>query len=227
MRSRNWLPFASTWVHPRMFGWVRVADLFKFVFSSIMCLHVLSSVLWCPFIFRHTNDVPLIFTPSCMLKGACFIVNCTHVHRNTERPQISKKNNISDSVLPKSQSSSLGRRLHLSDDCMSSWPLASSVPPSSDFAYSATEKYFEDWFYFLWIIVIAYCITYNVSILMNLTFRILLILKRLLLLALPLPWSVPIPNYSILSVFESLIMWYPPALRRVNCYRIYVAMNMN
>jgi hypothetical protein len=34
----------------------------------------------------HKNDVPLIFTPSCMLQGACFIVNCTHVHRNTERP---------------------------------------------------------------------------------------------------------------------------------------------
>ena len=62
-------------------------------------------------------------------------------------------------------------------------------------------------FYLLWIIVIAYCIAYNVSILMNLTFRILLILKRLLLLALPLPWSVPITNYSILSVFESLSMW--------------------
>jgi hypothetical protein len=81
-----------------------------------MCLHVLSSVLWCPFKFPHKNHVPLIFTPSCMLKGASFIVNCTHVHRKTERPQISKQNNIPDSVLRKSQSSSLGRRLHLSDD---------------------------------------------------------------------------------------------------------------
>ena len=62
-------------------------------------------------------------------------------------------------------------------------------------------------FYFLWIIVIAYCITYNVSILMSLTFRILLILKRLLLLALPLPWSASLPKYSISSVFESLGIW--------------------
>ena len=100
------------------------------------------------FKFPHNIDVPLIFTPSCMLKGASFIVNCTHVHRKTERPQISKQNNIPDSVLRKSQSSSLGRRLHLADDCMSSCPLASPVPPSSDFAYSATEKYFEDFTFY-------------------------------------------------------------------------------
>jgi hypothetical protein len=45
---------------------------------------------------------------------------------------------IPDSVLSMSQSSSLGGRLHIVNDCMSSCPLASPVPPS------ATENYFED-----------------------------------------------------------------------------------
>jgi heme/copper-type cytochrome/quinol oxidase subunit 4 len=37
-----------------------------------MCLHVLRSLLWCPFKLRHKNDVPLILSPSCLLKGSCF-----------------------------------------------------------------------------------------------------------------------------------------------------------
>ena len=187
-----------------MFGWVRFADLFQFVLCSIMCLHVLSSVLWCPFTFPHNDDVPLIFTPSCLLKGSCFIVNCIHVHRNTER-QISKKNHTwfstTNVTTPLSRPTTpLVRWLHV---------LLTFSFICSTFIWLCIFCYWKIFwrFYFLWIIVIAYCITYNVSILMNLTFRILLILKRLLLLALPLPWSVSIPTYSILSVFESLSMW--------------------
>jgi len=48
MRSRNCLPFTSTWVYPRVFGVVRVAHLFSLLCCPIMCLYVLSYVLWCP-----------------------------------------------------------------------------------------------------------------------------------------------------------------------------------
>ena len=38
-------------VHPRIFGGVSVAHLFNFLCCPIMCLYVLSSVLWCPLRF--------------------------------------------------------------------------------------------------------------------------------------------------------------------------------
>ena len=45
IRSRNCLPFASTWVHPRFSCGICVAHMFSFLCCSIMCLYVLSSVL--------------------------------------------------------------------------------------------------------------------------------------------------------------------------------------
>jgi hypothetical protein len=47
IRSRNCLPFASTWVHSRSFGEVRAAHLL-ILCCPIMCLHVRCSMLWCP-----------------------------------------------------------------------------------------------------------------------------------------------------------------------------------
>ena len=38
---------------PPVFGGVRVAHLFSFLCCPIMCLYVLTSVLWCPFWFPH------------------------------------------------------------------------------------------------------------------------------------------------------------------------------
>jgi hypothetical protein len=157
-----------------MFGWIRVGDPFTFVFCSSMCLYVLSSVLWCP----DRNDVPFICTPSCLLKGSCFIVNCTHVHRNTER-QISKKNHAwfsttNVTTLLTRPTTPLVRWLHVL--------LSSSFTCSSFIWFCIFCHWKIFWrFYFLWIIVIAYFITYNVSILMTLKLRILLILKGLLL----------------------------------------------
>ena len=46
IRSRNCLPFASPWVHPRFFSGVRVAHLLSFLCCIIMCLYLLSSMLW-------------------------------------------------------------------------------------------------------------------------------------------------------------------------------------
>jgi hypothetical protein len=38
IRGRHCLPFASTWIHPRFFGGVRVAHLFSFLFFLVFCL---------------------------------------------------------------------------------------------------------------------------------------------------------------------------------------------
>ena len=48
IRCRNCLPFASTWVHPWVFGGVRVGNVFNFLCCPIVCLYVLSPVLFCP-----------------------------------------------------------------------------------------------------------------------------------------------------------------------------------
>jgi hypothetical protein len=52
--------------HPRFFGGVRVAHLFSFLCCPIMCLYVLSSVLWYQLRFPYKNDVwslpPLVFS---------------------------------------------------------------------------------------------------------------------------------------------------------------------
>jgi hypothetical protein len=51
-KKQELLTFASTWVHPRFYGGVRVAHLFSFLCCAIMCLYVPSPVLWCPLRFR-------------------------------------------------------------------------------------------------------------------------------------------------------------------------------
>jgi hypothetical protein len=64
IRSRSCLPFTSTPVHPRYFGGVRVAHLLSFLCCLIMCLYVLSLVLWCPLRFPHEtmfgSSLPLV-----------------------------------------------------------------------------------------------------------------------------------------------------------------------
>jgi hypothetical protein len=38
IRSKNWLPFAGTWVHPRFFGGVCVAHLCRFFCVVLLCV---------------------------------------------------------------------------------------------------------------------------------------------------------------------------------------------
>ena len=48
-----------------VFDGVCVAHLLSFLCCPIMCLYVLSSVLWCPLRFPHKNDVRFVSTSSC------------------------------------------------------------------------------------------------------------------------------------------------------------------
>ena len=82
--KKNCLPFASIWVHPRFFGGVRVANFSFFIFLysylcyPIMCLYVLSSVLWCPLRFQHKNNV--LFVSSCLFEGSYLVyVICVYL----------------------------------------------------------------------------------------------------------------------------------------------------
>jgi hypothetical protein len=68
---------------PRFYGGVRVAHLFIFLCCAIMCLYVLSSVLWCPLRFPQKmmfgsflppvvwrgHDVRFVSTSSCLEGG--------------------------------------------------------------------------------------------------------------------------------------------------------------
>jgi len=64
---QNFLPFASTSVHPRFFGGVRVAQLFLvFLCCPIMCLYVRSSMLWCSLCLPHKNYVRFVVTSCCL-----------------------------------------------------------------------------------------------------------------------------------------------------------------
>ena len=56
-----------------VFGRVRVAHLFSFLCCPVMCLHVLSSVLWCPLRFLHKHDDRFIFTPVVCRRAHVFI----------------------------------------------------------------------------------------------------------------------------------------------------------
>ena len=47
--------------------------LFIFLCSPIMCLYVLSSMLWCPLWFPYCNDVQFVFTLSCLWEDACLV----------------------------------------------------------------------------------------------------------------------------------------------------------
>ena len=50
-----------------------VFDGVAYLFSHIMCLYVLSSMMWCP----HRNDIRFVFTSSCLWEGSClFNVIC-------------------------------------------------------------------------------------------------------------------------------------------------------
>ena len=49
---------------------VRDAHLFSGLCCPIICLYVLSSVLWCPLRFLHINDVWFVFTSSCLWDGS-------------------------------------------------------------------------------------------------------------------------------------------------------------
>jgi hypothetical protein len=44
-----------------------------FLCCPIMCLYVLSSVLWCLLRFPYKTDVKCVFTSSCLLAGVCNI----------------------------------------------------------------------------------------------------------------------------------------------------------
>jgi hypothetical protein len=67
------LPFASS---PRF----SCGDRVFFCCCPVMCLYVLSSVLWCPLRYLHTNDVRFVFTSSCLWEGSCLIsVICVFV----------------------------------------------------------------------------------------------------------------------------------------------------
>ena len=46
---------------------------FSFLCCPIMCLSVLSSVLWCPLRFPYKNYVRIVFSSSCLLEYACLI----------------------------------------------------------------------------------------------------------------------------------------------------------
>ena len=49
-----------------VFWWARVAHLYGFLCCAIMCLYVMSSLLWCPLRFPHKNDVWFVFASSCL-----------------------------------------------------------------------------------------------------------------------------------------------------------------
>ena len=67
VRSKNYLPFTSIWVQPRFLVVESVLLIyFSFLCCPIMCLYVLSSVLWCPLRFPHKNNVRFVFTSSCI-----------------------------------------------------------------------------------------------------------------------------------------------------------------
>jgi hypothetical protein len=60
---KNLLTFVLSTI--TIFGGIYVAHLFSFLCCPIMCLYVMSSVLWCPLWFPH-NDVQFVFTSSCL-----------------------------------------------------------------------------------------------------------------------------------------------------------------
>ena len=74
IKSRNCLPFASTWVHPRFF-----AHLFSFLRCPIMYCYVLISMLWYPLRFRHKHDVRLFVGG--LVSGLRYLFACGGVCR--------------------------------------------------------------------------------------------------------------------------------------------------
>jgi len=67
------LPLREHLSSPRYYGGIRVAHLLIFLCCAIMCLYLLSSVLWCPLRLPHKNNVRFVFTTSCLYEGSCLI----------------------------------------------------------------------------------------------------------------------------------------------------------
>ena len=76
IRSRNFLPIASTWVHPRFFfkflvGWVLLIFFFMLYYWRV-------STFWAPccdvrYDFHIKNDVRFVITSICLYEGACLV----------------------------------------------------------------------------------------------------------------------------------------------------------
>jgi len=60
------LPSASTWVHPQYLVGSVLLIFLIFLCCPTMCFYILSFVLWCLLRYPHKNDVPFIFTYSCL-----------------------------------------------------------------------------------------------------------------------------------------------------------------
>ena len=54
-------------------GGVHVAHLLSFLCFPVVCIFVVSSVLWCPLRFRHKNYVRVVFTSICLYEGSSLI----------------------------------------------------------------------------------------------------------------------------------------------------------
>jgi hypothetical protein len=62
-KKRELLILRENLSSPRYFGGVRVAHLFSFLRCPILCLYILSSVLWYPLRFRHKTMFGSTFPP--------------------------------------------------------------------------------------------------------------------------------------------------------------------
>ena len=74
IRSRKFLPFPSTWVHPSLFGEVCVAR--RFLCCPIMCLYFLNFVLWCPLQFPYKTMFDSSLPPVVCLCIVVSIIYC-------------------------------------------------------------------------------------------------------------------------------------------------------
>ena len=55
--------------------------LLSFLCCPIMCLYILNSMLWCPLIFQHKDEVQFVFISSCLQESSCLIyVICVWLH---------------------------------------------------------------------------------------------------------------------------------------------------
>jgi hypothetical protein len=67
---------------PFLFWWGPCCSYCSFLYCPIMCIRVLSSVLWCPLRFQHKNDIRFVFTPSCFLWRLLSNILCVFVVHN-------------------------------------------------------------------------------------------------------------------------------------------------
>ena len=161
-----------------MFSCIRVADLFKFVFV-LLCVFT----FWVPCCDAHSGfHNKMMFRsslPPVVCKRAHVLLLIVHMYIWTQNGHRFRKKHTwfsttNVTTLLTRRTTPLVRWLHVL--------LTSSFTCSSFIWFCIFCHWKLFWrFYFLWLIVIVYCITYNVSILMNLKLRILLILKSMLL----------------------------------------------